>query len=29
LTKEFLTQGDKEKSGIKNYRGDYDEFRDF
>jgi hypothetical protein len=29
LTKEFLIQRDKGKNGIKNYRGDHHEFRDF
>jgi hypothetical protein len=29
LANEFLMQGDRGKSGIKNYRGDHHEFRDF
>jgi hypothetical protein len=29
LTKEFLMQGDRGKSGIKNYRDDHHEFRNF
>jgi hypothetical protein len=29
LTKEFLIQRDKGKNGIKNYRDDHHEFRDF
>jgi hypothetical protein len=29
LENKFLTQGVKSKSGIKNYRSDHHEFRDF
>jgi hypothetical protein len=29
LTNKFLIQGGRGKSGIKNYRGDHHEFRDF
>jgi hypothetical protein len=29
ILREFLTQRDKGKIEIKNYRGDYQEFRDF
>jgi hypothetical protein len=29
LTNEFLIQGGRGKSGIKNYKGDHHEFRDF
>jgi hypothetical protein len=29
LTKEFLIQRDRGKNGIKNYRGDHHDFRDF
>jgi hypothetical protein len=29
LIKEFLTQGGRGKNGIKNYKSDHHEFRDF
>jgi hypothetical protein len=29
LTKKFLIQRGRDKNGIKNYRGDHHEFRDF